>query len=80
MKGPRIITIVCHGGNHFDVHEGEAYADRLCWDEMLGQIASMTHPAINNARYQMQTPEQLEQKRACWRELSKDPTEIPPLP
>ena len=59
----RVITIVCRGGNDFDVHEGEAYSGLLCWDEMLGQIASLTHPQINRARYQMFTPEQWQERR-----------------
>jgi len=54
----RTITIVCHGGNHFDVFEGERYADHLCWDEMLGQVAELTHPSINRGRYRMETPEE----------------------
>lgn len=57
MKGPRTITIVCHGANYFDVFEGESYTDHLCWDEMLGQIAQLTHPKIGEPRYEMLTPE-----------------------
>lgn len=50
---PRVITIVVKGGNHFDVHEGEGYADHLCWDEMLGCVAELTHPTLcaGRARY-----------------------------
>lgn len=50
---PRTITIVCHGPNHFDVFEGEDFCNRLCWDEMLGQIVHLTHPQITGARYGM---------------------------
>lgn len=53
MNATRTITIVCRGPNDFDVFEGEAFTDRLCWDEMLGQIAELTHPAIGKARYGM---------------------------
>lgn len=52
---PRAITIYCIGGNNFTVQEGEALCDRLCWDEMLGTIAELTHPRIGQARYRMQT-------------------------
>lgn len=50
---PRVITIVVKSGNHFDVHEGEGYADYLGWDEMLGCVAELTHPTIarGHARY-----------------------------
>lgn len=54
----RTITIVAHGHNHFDVFEGETYSDHLTWDEMLGQVAELTHSAINRARYPMRTPEE----------------------
>lgn len=62
---PRIITIVQTGGNSFSVHEGERFCDRLCWDEMLGTIAELTHPAIGGARYRMLDADQFleEQQR-----------------
>lgn len=62
----RTITIVAHDGNNFDVHEGEQYVAHLTWDEMLGQIAHMTHPEIARPRYTMETPEQLEARKARW--------------
>lgn len=40
------------------VREGDRYCDRLCWDEMLGTIAELTHPKIGSARYRMETAEQ----------------------
>ncbi|HOW49896.1 MAG TPA: hypothetical protein PLB26_19820 [Rubrivivax sp.] len=60
MKPTRCITIYFVNGNDFTVQEGEALCDRLCWDEMLGTIAELTHPAIGKARYRMQTPEERE--------------------
>ena len=39
---PRVITIVCKGPNRFDIHEGEHFVDRLCWEEMIGHVAVMT--------------------------------------
>jgi hypothetical protein len=54
MLGPRIITIVCRGGNDFDVFEGERFCNRLCWDEMLGQLAELTHPKLDHS-YGMKT-------------------------
>jgi hypothetical protein len=65
----RTITIVCHGGNDFDVHEGERYSGRLCWDEMLGQIASITHPEITRPRYPMETPEENAARFERWRAM-----------
>lgn len=49
----RTITIVCREGNDFDIVDGERVCDRLCWDEMLGTIAELTHPRIGQARYRM---------------------------
>jgi len=54
----RTITIEIHDPNNFTVHEGDRYCDRLCWDEMLGTIAELTHPRIGEARYRMETAEQ----------------------
>ena len=48
----------------YTVREGDRYADRLCWDEMLGTIAELTHPRIGEARYRMSTAEEhAEQER-----------------
>lgn len=58
MSPARSITIYCVGGNDYTVQEGEAICDRLCWDEMLGTIAELTHPSIGKARYRMQTAEE----------------------
>lgn len=55
---PRSITIIARGGNDFDVHEGERYAHRLTWDEMLGVVAELTHPAIGGARMRFETVDQ----------------------
>lgn len=60
----RTITIVVHEGNRCDVHEGERYHEGLCWDEMLGTIAELTHPALGKARYPMMTPEEHLARRA----------------
>lgn len=76
MNAPtRTITIVVHDGNSFDVFEGDRCADRLCWDEMLGQIASMTHPAISKVRYAALTPEEREERTARWRAMREKVTE-----
>lgn len=64
-KPPRAITIYCVGSNSYTVQEGEALCDRLCWDEMLGTIAELTHPRIGVARYRMQTVEEREAEEAA---------------
>ncbi|MFM0101958.1 hypothetical protein PQR01_00220 [Paraburkholderia rhynchosiae] len=51
----RAVTIEIDDGNNFTVREGERFADGLCWDEMLGTIAELTHPKIGDARYAMRT-------------------------
>lgn len=63
----RIITIVCRASNDFDIFEGESYVSRLCWDEMLGSVAELTHPRIGAARYSLMTREQHEDREALYR-------------
>ncbi|HBD37097.1 MULTISPECIES: hypothetical protein [unclassified Cupriavidus] len=47
-------------GTSFDVvlPDGRR-CDGLCWDEMLGQVARLTHPKlVSETGYAMRTPEQ----------------------
>ncbi len=46
------------GPNDFTIRIGDRYADKLTWDEMLGQIAELTHPRVDRGRYQMLTAEE----------------------
>ena len=46
------------GSGDYTVREGDRYCDHLCWDEMLGTIAELTHPRIGGARYPMRTAEE----------------------
>ncbi len=55
MSEIRTIVIVCHNGNNFDVAENSVGVHGLTWDEMLGQVASMTHPKIAEPRYRKRT-------------------------
>lgn len=57
-KPKQTITIEVFSGNNFTVRIDDLFADRLCWDEMLGQIASLTHPKIKEVRYQMKTADE----------------------
>lgn len=66
----RTITIEIADGNDFTVREGSRYADRLCWDEMLGQIAQMTHPNLGDPRYAMLTEEEHAEKNRQWLEAA----------
>lgn len=54
----RQIVITFDNDKGFAVTENGRTADRLAWDEMLGQIAQLTHPSINAERYKMLTIEQ----------------------
>ncbi|GMG89630.1 hypothetical protein Cmtc_08500 [Cupriavidus sp. TKC] len=54
----RQITITFDNDKGFAVTENGRTADRLAWDEMLGQVAQMTHPKINEGRYRMLTIEE----------------------
>jgi hypothetical protein len=60
----RQITICIDDKNDFTVHEGDRFADGLCWDEMLGTIAELTHPHIGSARYAMRTEAEWAEYRA----------------
>lgn len=51
----RTITITFEGSGPFTVTEGDVNSGYLCWDEMLGQIAELTHPEIKSPRYSMKT-------------------------
>jgi hypothetical protein len=72
----RTITIIVRSSNDFDVHEGERYSGRLCWEELLGQIATMTHPLINAPRFRMDTPEE---HAARWARRANDVSEDLPF-
>jgi hypothetical protein len=45
--------------NTYNVIEGDRICDRLCWEEMLGQIATMTHPDIRGPRFPMVNREEI---------------------
>lgn len=63
------IEIVDHGGSgDYTVREGERYCDRLCWDEMLAQVAELTHPKIGAARYPMHTAEEYAERERLHQE------------
>lgn len=53
-------------------------------EEMLGQIATMTHPQITGPRFHLETPEEHHARLACWqRPAATDPNggaEIPSTP
>ncbi|WP_175785520.1 hypothetical protein [Burkholderia ambifaria] len=54
----RQIVITFDNDRGYAVTESGRVADRLCWDEMLGQIATLTHPEIKAPRYKMLTAEE----------------------
>lgn len=56
----RRITITFDNDKGFAVTESGRTAERLGWDEMLGQIAQLTHPKINAPHYRMLTPAEQE--------------------
>lgn len=60
----RTITITISHDGQFDVSENGKCAGGLAWDELLGQIACMTHPKICAPNYAMRTPDEWEE----WRE------------
>lgn len=58
----RTIVIIAYSGNNYDVIEDGRVSDHLAWDEMLGNIASMTHPKINEPRYKMDSLDEIRDK------------------
>ena len=51
--------------------------DGLCWDEMLGQVARMTHPKLaSEGGYAMRTPEQWDAHWEGVRNKANQPLEI----
>lgn len=52
------ITITQPEPGQWTVAVGAAFCPHLTWDEMLGQIAQLTHPKIVEARYPLLTDEQ----------------------
>lgn len=61
MIDMRIITIEVHDSlfaGNFTIREGDRFTDKLCWEELLGQIATLTHPDIRKPRFPM-SPEDL---------------------
>lgn len=54
----RQIIITFENGKGFAVTEAGRTADRLAWDEMLGQVAALTHPKLGTAHYRMETVEE----------------------
>ncbi|AET91059.1 hypothetical protein BYI23_B004520 [Burkholderia sp. YI23] len=68
----RVLVIEINGGNSFTLHEGDRYHDELCWDELLGMVAEMTHPRLGDGRYGLRTREEW----TAWRR-SMRPTQHP---
>lgn len=62
----RQIVITFDNGKGFAVTEAGRTADRLAWDEMLGQIAQLTHPKIGTAHYRMDTVEEYNAHEDKW--------------
>lgn len=73
----RTIIIEITKDKGYIVREGDLFHDQLCWDEMLGQVVSLTHPQLGKERYQMRTS-------AEWAEYNKrfepTPTRAPDDP
>ncbi|WP_431068166.1 hypothetical protein [Ralstonia holmesii] len=54
----RQIVITFNNDRGYAVTESGRTVDRLAWDEMLGQVAQLTHPQLGKPRYTMLTPEE----------------------
>jgi hypothetical protein len=74
----RTIEIIVIDSGQFDVRERDLTAPGLVWDELLGQIASMTHPKLkDHAHFAMYTSEEI---KGTWADRTLDAeTETRPL-
>lgn len=57
-------TVEIREGGYDVVLASGRRCDGLSWDEMLGQIAGLTHPKIRAPHYNMRTPEEWQ----AWRD------------
>lgn len=57
-SAPKRVIVIEVRVNGFTVREGDKFCPELCWDEMLGSIAELTHPRIGACRYRMFTTEE----------------------
>ena len=72
MKKPRNITVtVSENGTLFEVAEGGRSADMLCWEEMLGQVATLTHHEIRGPRFEMLTKAERIAREERWSQRTK---------
>jgi hypothetical protein len=69
LVGARQINITITDNDGFTVQEGEHFADRLNFDEMLGQVVHLAHPAIRKSHYAMLTAREWIEQEARWRGL-----------
>lgn len=66
MSNPETtISITAEGPNEFTVRIGERYHAKMTWEEMLGQIAELTHPRIDKARFWMLTANEWAEKETA---------------
>jgi hypothetical protein len=64
------ITITAEGPNEFTVRIGDRHHPKMSWEEMLGQVAELTHPRIDKARFWMLTDEEWSERETA-RALAK---------
>jgi len=57
MKVDRIVIRRDEFG-YFKVERDDLVSSKMCWEEMLGQIATLTHPEITRPRFSERTLEQ----------------------
>ena len=50
------IIITPDDDRHYDIRQGDAHAIGLAFDEMLGTVATLTHPEITKGLYGMPKP------------------------
>jgi hypothetical protein len=68
---------VAAGAQRFDVVlEDGRRCNGLSWDELLGQVAALTHPKLNGEHFQMMTPQQWDERRRLMLKVSGDPVAL----
>ncbi len=65
MKAHQIIITQSRRGA-WSVEADGLIEDEMCWEEMLGQIATLTHPDIKAPRFPMMTKTEAAMRRWEW--------------
>jgi len=69
LTGARQMIVTFLATGEFIVSEGNLFADRLTWGEMIEQVIGLTHPSLRSPRYPMLTAEERAEEEHRWRAI-----------